>query len=207
MASVYGAPESAICIDFKSLHVTSVPLKLDKHVFVILDSGETHNHSSQSQDSPATGYNRRRTECAQACELLHLPSLREATPAGVDSLPEPLASRAQHVLAENLRVTDTVKALKSEDLEKVGELLNQSHASLRDRYEVSTPAVERTVERLVSAGALGARIMGGGFGGHVLGLMPADAHLPDGAIEVRPGPGAVLRSSPAQQFHPQRSAP
>jgi galactokinase len=197
LASVCGAPESALRIDFKSLNVTSVPLRLDQHVLVILDSGDTHNHSPQGEDLAVTGYNRRRIECSQACELLTVPSLREATPSMAESLPEPLASRARHVLSENLRVTETVKALESADVARVGELLNESHVSLRDCYEVSTPAVERTVERLVSAGALGARIMGGGFGGHVLGLMPADAQLPDGAIEVRPGRGAGLRSSQA----------
>jgi galactokinase len=71
-------------------------------------------------------------------------------------------------------------------------LLDASHASLRDCYEVSTPAVERAVEQLLEAGALGARIIGGGFGGHVLGLMPAQARVPEGAREVRPGPGALV---------------
>ena len=73
-----------------------------------------------------------------------------------------------------------------------GELLNASHASLRDCYGVSTPAVEETVERLRRAGAIGARIMGGGFGGHVLGLLPATATPPEGATPVAPGQGARL---------------
>jgi galactokinase len=197
LASVCGSSGSALQIDFKSLNVTSVPLKLDRHLLVILNSGDTHNHSTRGKDLPVVGYNRRREECSQACELLGLSSLREATPSMVEALPEPLASRAHHVLTENLRVTETVKALESADVARVGELLNESHTSLRDCYGVSTPAVERTVERLVCAGALGARIMGGGFGGHVLGLMPADSQLPSGAIEVRPGPGASLRPSQA----------
>jgi galactokinase len=70
--------------------------------------------------------------------------------------------------------------------------LDASHASLRDCYEVSTLAVEQAVGRVRRAGAAGARIMGGGFGGSVVGLMPPDAGLPENALEVRPGPGARL---------------
>ena len=88
--------------------------------------------------------------------------------------------------------TDTVAALRADDLPAVGRLLNASHASLRDQYEVSTPAVEATVERLLEAGAAGARIVGGGFGGHVLGLLAPSVHAPSGAREVRAGKGAHL---------------
>ena len=80
----------------------------------------------------------------------------------------------------------------TQDLERVGELLNASHASLRDCFEVSTPAVEAAVARLREAGAVGARIVGGGFGGHVLGLLPPGAEPPEGSVSVRPGPGAHL---------------
>jgi galactokinase len=73
---------------------------------------------------------------------------------------------------------------------ELGRLLDASHASLRDCYEVSTPAVEATVQRLRDAGAIGARIIGGGFGGHVLGLLTPEARVPKGAREVHPGPGA-----------------
>jgi galactokinase len=74
----------------------------------------------------------------------------------------------------------------------LGRLLDEAHASLRDDYEISTPAVEDAVARLKRAGAIGARIMGGGFGGTVLGLLPPQARVPEGAVEVRPGPGARL---------------
>ncbi len=78
------------------------------------------------------------------------------------------------------------------DLTAVGGLLNASHESLRDHYEVSTPAVEAAVERLRGAGASGARLVGGGFGGSVLGLFAPEVHDPDGVREVRPGAGAHL---------------
>jgi galactokinase len=97
-----------------------------------------------------------------------------------------------HIMTENQRVDAAVAALEHRDMDELGRLLDASHASLRDCYEVSTPAVERAVEKLRAAGAQGARIIGGGFGGHVLGLMPPGARVPDEAREVRPGPGARL---------------
>jgi len=96
------------------------------------------------------------------------------------------------VLSENRRVDATVAALREGDLEAVGRLLDESHASLRDDYEASVPEVEATVERLKRAGAAGARMMGGGFGGAVLALLPPGAALPGGATAVAPGPAARL---------------
>ncbi len=107
-------------------------------------------------------------------------------------LPDVLARRARHVIGENGRVLEAVDALKRGDLGALGGLLDASHASLRDNFEVSTPAVESAVRRLRQAGALGARLMGAGFGGSVIGLLPPDATVPDGAIEVRAGDGAHL---------------
>ncbi len=95
-------------------------------------------------------------------------------------------------MGENDRVRATVAALRVGDLAAVGALLSASHESLRDRYEVSTPAVETAVERLLAAGAAGARVVGGGFGGSVLGLFAPDVPPPAGVREVRPGPGAHL---------------
>jgi galactokinase len=196
IASLFGEPDSAMRIDFRSLEVTPVALDLNGYRLVTLDSGERHANAGGpvGSDGAAPGYNQRRAECARACELLGVGSLREATLAQVDELPDPLDRRARHVITENERVQETVTALSGGDLERVGELLNASHASLRDCFEISTPGVERTVAQLREAGATGARIMGGGFGGHVLGLLPAGATPPEGALEVRPGAGArVIR--------------
>nr|MBA3809941.1 galactokinase [Solirubrobacterales bacterium] len=88
------------------------------------------------------------------------------------------------------RVRATVAALHDGDLAAVGALLDASHASLRDSYEISTPAVEATVQRLHRAGAAGARMVGGGFGGSVLGLFDPGTAPPEDAYEVHPGPGA-----------------
>jgi galactokinase len=82
--------------------------------------------------------------------------------------------------------------LQAHDLERVAELLDESHASLRDDYEASVPEVERTVERLKSAGAAGARMVGGGFGGSVLALLPPGVVRPAGALAVAPHAPARL---------------
>jgi galactokinase len=184
LASLYGARDTALRIDFQTLTVEPVPLRLiGGWRLATLDSGERHANA-------ASGYNERRAECARACELLGVGSLREASPRAVEGLPEPLRRRARHVLGENARVEAAVAALRADEWPTVGALLNASHASLRDDYEVSTPAVEATVERLLTAGAVGARIMGGGFGGHVLGLLGPGVDAPADAREVRAEAGA-----------------
>jgi galactokinase len=185
LASLYGAPDTAAFIDFRTLSVEPVPLVLGNWRLVVLDSGERHRHAS-------SGYNERRAECARACELLGVPSLRDADLDAAEQLPEPLNRRVRHVISENQRVLDTVAALLAEDLAAVGELLNASHASLRDDYEISTAAIEVTVQRLREAGANGARLVGGGFGGSVLGLFAPGVAQPPDAREVRPGDGAQL---------------
>jgi galactokinase len=186
LASLYGAPETALLIDFQTLALDPVPLALEGGWrLVLLDSGERHANASSA-------YNERRAECARACELLGVGSLREARWDALERLPEPIRRRARHVLGENDRVKDTVNALRAGEPAAVGPLLNASHASLRDQYEVSTPAVERAVAELLGAGAAGARIVGGGFGGQVLGLFAPGVGTPAHAREVRAGPGAHL---------------
>jgi galactokinase len=185
IASLYGERDHALRIDFRSLEVDPVGLELGGFRLVTLDSGERHSHA-------ASGYNDRRAECARAREELGLRSLRDATLEMADRLRPPLADRVRHVVSENARVEDSVDALSRGDLARFGELLNASHASLRDLFEVSTAAVEAAVRRLGEAGAIGARLTGGGFGGSVLGLLPPGREPPAGAIEVRAGPGARL---------------
>jgi galactokinase len=183
LASLCGREHAAMRIDFHSGAIEPVPLALGEWRFVTLDSGVRHSHSE-------SGYNDRRRECAQACELLGIASLRELEPAMIDRLPAPLDARARHIYEENARVDACVEALSLGDLAAVGALLDASHASLRDLYEVSIPALETAVDALRAAGAAGARLMGGGFGGHVLGLLPPGVVAPAGAHEVRPGAGA-----------------
>ena len=183
LASLCGEEDRALRIDFRSLELRPVPLDLSGHQLVTLDSGEHRGNA-------ASEYNQRRAECARACELLGIESLRDATLELAERLPEPLDRRLRHVVGANARVDQAVDALAHRDLARLGRLLDEAHASLRDYYEVSTPAVEAAVERLKRAGALGARLLGGGFGGYVLGVMPPDAHAPKGSLHVRPSAGA-----------------
>jgi galactokinase len=195
LACLYGEVDSALLIDFRSLSIQPVALKLGDWRLVVLDSGERHEHAD-------SGYNERRSECARACELLGVRSLREIEGQrlreiegrrdALATLPATLRRRVEHVIGENERVRAAAAALSAGDLPRLGELLNASHTSLRDLYEVSTPAVERALEQLRAAGAAGARLVGGGFGGSVLGLFAPSAHPPAEAREVRPARGAYL---------------
>jgi galactokinase len=186
LASLYGEADTALRIDFADLDIQPVPLALvDGWRLVTLDSGDPRTLA-------ASGYNERRAECARACELLGVESLRDAQAGSLERLAPVLARRAGHVLGENARVLATVAALHNGALEELGILLDASHASLRDLYECSTPAVEVAVRALKEAGALGARLVGGGFGGHVLGLFPPGAVPPAQARAVRPSRGAHL---------------
>jgi galactokinase len=183
LASLLGLEGRALRLDMRTFDAQPVQLDLDGHVLAVLDSG-AHRSLAHS------GYNRRREECRRAAELLGVATLRDARDGS--ALPAPLDRRVRHVLTENERVDAAVAALEAADMAALGALLDASHASLRDDYEVSVPEVERTVAACRKAGALGARIMGGGFGGSVLALFPPGARPPGGAIPVRPGPGARL---------------
>ena len=185
--SLLASEGEALRIDFSTLDVEHVPLALGDWRLVSVDSGEAHAHRE-------SGYNERRAECARAAVLLGVETLSEATLDDAARLPDPLDRRARHVLAENARVDATVEALRAGDLAAVGTLLDASHASLRDDYEASTSAVERTVAALRETGAAGARMVGGGFGGHVLALLPSAVAAPPGALEVAPAAGARVVS-------------
>jgi galactokinase len=186
LASLYGEVDTALRIDFSDLDIQPVPLVLaDGWRLATLDSGDPRTLA-------ASGYNKRREECARACELLGVESLRDAQESMLGTLPPVLTRRVRHVLGENARVLETVATLHRGALAEVGTLLDASHASLRDLYECSTPAVEVAVRTLKEAGALGARLVGGGFGGHVLGLFPPGVAPPAHARGVRPARGAHL---------------
>ncbi len=185
LASLSGERDHAVLIDFEELTTRPVPLELGDHRLVLLDSGERHSHADG-------GYNTRRAEAHEAAYRMRLQTLRDATITDLHMLPDELVGRARHVISENGRVLTAVEALQSGDLQKLGLLLNQSHQSLRDEFEVSTPALDRAQQTLIDAGALGARMVGGGFGGSVIGLMPAGTELPEGARVVTPADGARL---------------
>jgi galactokinase len=185
LTSLYGERDTALRIDFRTLAVEPAPLRLNGWRLATLDSGER-------RDNASSGYNERRLECVRACELLGVSSLRDTTPEAVERLPWPLRGRARHVLSDNARVDQAVAVLRAGDMPALADLLNAAHASLRDDFEISTPAVEATVQRMLDSGARGARLLGGGFGGSVLGLLPPGVQLPEGAREVDPCAGARL---------------
>jgi galactokinase len=182
LASLLSQPEHVLRIDFRTLEVDAFPLRLGDWQLVTVESGATHTHAG-------SGYNERRAECRAVCERLGISSMRDATLDGLDGV---LLKRARHVITENERVDATAAALQAGELEAVGRLLDASHASLRDDYEASVPEVEATVERLKAAGAAGARMVGGGFGGSVLALLPPGVPRPAGALAVAPGAPARL---------------
>jgi galactokinase len=128
-------------------------------------------HSGVPRELADTAYNTRRAECEAAAKALGVPSLRHVTdPARAAALPAPLARRARHVITENNRVLEAVSA----DAKRFGQLMNDSHASLRDDYEVSIPALDALVAALqTQTDVLGARLTGAGFGGAVVALAKA----------------------------------
>jgi galactokinase len=177
----------ALRIDMTTLATEAVPLGLGRWTLWMLDSGARHDHA-------AGAYNERRAECRRACELLGIESLRHASAADATRLPAPLGRRVRHVVSENERVERMVEALRRDEPEKAARLLDDGHRSLRDDYEVSTPAVEDAIARLRAAGARGARLVGGGFGGHVIGLVPPGVRAPAGATRLRAGGPARIAS-------------
>jgi len=185
LASLCGRDGHALRIDFRSLELEQVPLELGDWQLVVVPSGEQHSLAE-------SGYNERREECERAREQLGLDSLRDARLEDLERLPDPLDRRVRHVIEENARVDGTIRALRARDLEAVGPLLDASHASLRDLYDASTDAVEDTVRRLERDGASGARMMGGGFGGHVLALLAPGVPAPADGHPVAPSAGARL---------------
>ena len=123
-----------------------------------------------------SGYALRHIECEEAAQALGVRSLRDIQDtAGLAGLTDPLLHRrARHVVTENQRVLAMAALLRRGEVAGGGRLLNESHASLRDDFEISWPEADVTVDAAVAAGALGARMMGGGFGGSVIALVPAD---------------------------------
>ena len=134
----------------------------------VIDTKAPHRHVDGE-------YASRRRDCEEAARLLGVPALRDTTLRDVDRLPATLLPRARHVVTENARVLEVVALLRSgADPREIGPLLTASHESLRDDFEVTVPEVDVAVDALLRAGAYGARITGGGFGGCVIGLVATD---------------------------------
>lgn len=179
MAVLCSAEGRALRLDCRDLTTELIPLELGAWRLAVADSGEQHENA-------ASGYNDRRRECSQAAARLGVASLRDADAAAVEQLPPPWRQRARHVICDNARVDAAAAALRSGEIAALGPILDDAHRSLRDDFEISTPTVDRLAARLRSEGALGARIVGGGFGGSVLALFGPGTTLPDGCLAVTP---------------------
>jgi galactokinase len=166
MASSLAGTHSALLLDTRTLERRLVPLPPASAVLV-LDSGVPRSLASSA-------YNQRRTECEEAARQLGVAALRDVSNlSALDGLPEPLRRRARHVVTENARVLRAAQGINAEEF---GTLMNASHISLRDDYEVSTLELDRLVALLQAhPHTFGARLTGAGFGGACVALCHAGA--------------------------------
>ncbi|HEY9677834.1 MAG TPA: galactokinase [Drouetiella sp.] len=179
--SALGKRDSALFIDCRDLAYRAIPLNLsDKGYTIVITNSGVRRGLVDSE------YNTRRAECSEGTSMLSeltgrkMNSLRDIELDEFEShaakLSARVAQRCRHVISENKRVVDAVAALESGDLQGLGALMNASHASLRDDFEVSTPEVDKLVELSQNhSGVLGARITGAGFGGCTVAIMTNDA--------------------------------
>lgn len=171
MAASLADEGKALFLDTRTLRFERVPLPAGAEL-VVINSGVTHSHAGGE-------YRVRRQECEQAAELLGFRQLRDLDNQDLwrlVALPEPLDRRARHVITENARVRSAVAAMQEGDLERLGKLLNLSHQSLRDDYEVSIPEIDLLVDLAQKEpDVYGARITGGGFGGSIVVVARAGA--------------------------------
>ncbi|HEY7595026.1 MAG TPA: galactokinase [Actinophytocola sp.] len=172
-ASLCCVEACVLFLDVRSGEMEQVPFDAAAAGFdvLVIDTRARHSHGE-------SGYRERRAGCERAAELLGVPALRDVEPPGLDEaltrLPEKLRPLVRHVVTENDRVRSTVGLLRDGRLAEIGELLNASHDSLRDDYRVSCLELDVAVDAARSAGAVGARMTGGGFGGSAIALVRQD---------------------------------
>lgn len=172
VASMLGERGCAILLDCRSLETTLVDLHLDRDglSILVIDTGASHRNTSGD-------YAARRASCERGAAVLGVTSLRDLTAADLvrakTLLDDVTFRRVRHVVTENQRVLEVVRLLDSVGASGIGEILDASHTSLRDDFEVSTPELDLAGETARANGALGARMTGGGFGGAVIALIPS----------------------------------
>ncbi|MCZ7570115.1 MAG: galactokinase [Ardenticatenaceae bacterium] len=165
-----GQADHALLLDCRTLATEQIPLPPDVRV-VVSDSGVRRALAE-------VGYRQRRAACERAAAAIGVPALRDVTPEmlGAAILPHEVAKRARHVVEENARVLAAAAAIRRGDMVELGRLINASHASLRDLFEVSLPELDLLVEIARSVpGCYGARLTGAGFGGSTIALTTAEA--------------------------------
>jgi galactokinase len=163
---------SALLLDCRDLSTRNIPFDVASSGLELLII-DTQAHHALTDG----GYAERRASCESVAAKLGIKSMRELTMAQLNSAKELLTQieyvRARHAVSEMQRVLDCVEALSTSDFTKVGQLINQSHISLRDDYTVSCPELDTAVDASLAAGALGSRMVGGGFGGSAIALIEA----------------------------------
>lgn len=172
-ASLRGRAGHAVFLDCRSFESELVPFPLQEEglTLLVIDTRVSHSHSTG-------GYADRRKSCERGAELMGVASLRDlsiadlAAAAGI--LDEETLRRVRHIVTENERVQDAVKVLADKGPAAIGQLLDVSHSSMRDDFEISCDELDLAVDTARANGALGARMTGGGFGGSAIALTPTD---------------------------------
>jgi len=171
--SLMGEAGSALLLDCRDLSTELVPFNVSEAGLELLVIDTQVHHSLVDGE-----YAKRRTSCESASKKLGVSYLRDISMdqllANKEKLTEIEFLRARHTVSDIARVHATVDALKNSDFARVGEILNSSHISLRDDYEISCTELDVAVEAAQSAGALGARMIGGGFGGSAIALVKVE---------------------------------
>lgn len=188
LVSLAAVEGMALRIDCDSLEIEPVPFPEDAEVVVI--------HSGDHRDLGSSAYAERRAQCEAAEQVIG--RLRDATPADAERIDDPIVRRrARHVITENERVDALASALRKGQLTTAGELLVASHASMRDDFQVSTPALDELVGMVRGVpGVYGARVTGAGFGGCVVVLCRAKTRIAGPIVwRGRPAGGATLHAT------------
>ena len=177
LAAMFAQPKTALLIDFRDITVRPVPFDPDASGvgLLLIDSLVRHRHAGGE-------YAARRAACERAAAALGVTSLRDVQdrgPGALSAVTDPTDfRRARHVVTENQRVLKFVAALSDLDYVKAGRILTASQESMRDDFGITTEHIDLLADTAVRAGALGARMTGGGFGGTVIALVPSDrAHV------------------------------
>ncbi|MEH0935172.1 galactokinase [Micromonospora psammae] len=164
----------ALFLDCRDESIEHIPFDLDAAglAVLVIDSRAPHRHADGE-------YASRRASCERAASRLGVPALRDVAVADLDDAlarldDDETRRRVRHVVTEDQRVLDTVELLRAGRVREIGPLLTESHISMRDDFEITVPEIDTAVEAALAAGALGARMTGGGFGGCVLALVDAD---------------------------------
>ncbi|MDP3952134.1 galactokinase [Microbacterium sp.] len=174
MASMLGEPDAAIFLDCRTLdaNLVSVGVAEAGLEILIMDTRVQHSHSTG-------GYRERRESCERGAAIMGVPALRDMSVGDLGRAEELMDDvtfrRVRHIVTENQRVLDTVTTLRERGARAIGDLLVASHASMRDDFEISVPELDTAVDAALAAGAIGARMTGGGFGGSAIALIERDS--------------------------------